>query len=112
MQVLPRVFYDYLVQFYDKERGIVPRNFAKDIDNLKLCFEYDDQKGYLQFKIKTYNGVLCKDDSMPINTGATYFLLQTTFEGTHAMFIFSVDSEKQEYICLDSQKNRLSTSIT
>ena len=28
------------------------------------------------------------------------------------MFIFSVDSKKEEYICLDSQRNRLSASMT
>ena len=79
MQVRPRDFYDSLVQYYDTDilfqrRGIAPRTFAKDIEGLKLYFEYKNQKGYLQISIKTYNGVLCADDSMPVNTGGTYFL--------------------------------------
>ena len=52
---------------------------------------------------------------MPVNLGATYFLQDKGdegFEGTHAMFIFSVDRDTEEYICLDSQRFGQSSNAT
>ena len=114
MKVLPRVFYDELIQYYDLEMliskgGIKPRSFACDIKDLKLRFEYQGRAGYLEFEIKTFQGVLSKTQPMPVNEGATFFVMEKSpgnFHGCHVMFLISADTEYEEYICLDSMRSR------
>ena len=45
MKILPKIFYDELIQYYDlsiltDNGGIKPRTFASDIKDLKLGFNY------------------------------------------------------------------------